>query len=57
MEKYCKTKEEIQRQNKAKVRPHYKRAEKLVEQRKKEGKEDFLKEVACTSGTHGANVY
>ena len=51
-EKYRKLKEEIQRQNIAKIRQNTKEErEKLLPQRGKEGKEEFLRKIACTPST------
>ena len=56
MEKYRKLKEEIRRQNKAKVRLIKKvKREKLVEQGRKENKNIFVRKIAVTSGTLGVN--
>ena len=57
IEKYCKLKADIRNQTKAKVKEITKEQRaKLLEQGKKEGKEDFLQNITNSSGTHGANV-
>ena len=57
VEKYCKLKADIRNQAKAKVEEITKEQwEELLEQRRKEGKEDFLWKIANSSGTQGVNV-
>ena len=57
VEKYCKLKADIRNQAKAKVEEITKEQwEELLEQRRKEGKEDFLWKIANSSGTPGVNV-
>ena len=57
VEKYCKLKADIKNQAKAKVEEITKEQwEELLEQRRKEGKEDFLWKIANSSGTQGVNV-
>ena len=57
VEKYHKLKADIRNQAKAKVTQITKeQAEKLLEQRRKEGKEDFLRKIANTSGIQGVNA-
>ena len=57
VEKYCKLKADIKNQAKAKVEEITKEQwEELLEQRRKEGKEDFLRKIANSSGTQGVNV-
>ena len=52
VEKYRKLKADIRNQAKAKVEQITKgQREELLEQEKKEGKEDFLRKIANTSGT------
>ena len=53
MEKYRKLKADITNQAKAKVK-HHKR-EKLLEQGREEGKEDFLPKIANNSGIQGVS--
>ena len=57
IEKYRKLKADIRNQAKIKVKEITKKQqEELLEQRRKEGKEDFLRRLANTSGTQGANA-
>ena len=57
IEKYRKLKAGIRNQAKAKVKQITKeRQEELLEQGRKEGKEDFLRKIANTSGIQGANA-
>ena len=57
VEKYCKLKTDIRNKAKAKVKQITKeQREELLEQGRKEGKEDFLRKIANTSGTQGANA-
>ena len=57
VEKYRKLKVDIRNQAKAKVKEVTKeQQEELLEQGKKEGKEDFLQKIANTSGTQGVNA-
>lgn len=57
MEKYCKLKEEFWKQNKVKLRKITKeRREELVEQGKKEDKEDFIWKIAGTSSIQGVII-
>ena len=52
VEKYCKLKADIRNQAKAKVKEITKeQREEILEQGRKEGKEDFLRKIANTSGT------
>ena len=56
-EKYRKLKADIRNQAKAKVKEIAKeQQEELLEQGRKEGKEDFLRKIANSSGTQGVNV-
>ena len=57
VDKYRKLKADIRNQTKAKVKEITKeQREELLEQGRKEGKEDFLRKTANTSGTQGANA-
>ena len=57
VEKYCKLKAGIRNQAKTKVRQITKeQQEELLEQGRKEGKEDFLRKIANTSHTQGVNA-
>ena len=57
VEKYCRPKVDIRNQAKAKVKEITKeRREEILEQERKEGKEDFSRKIANTSGTQGVNV-
>ena len=57
VEKYRKLKADIRNQTKAKVKEITKeQREELLEQGRKEVKEDFLRKIANSSGTQGANV-
>ena len=57
VEKYCKLKADVRNQAKAKVKQITKeQREKLLEQRRKEGKEDFLRKTANTSGIQGVSA-
>ena len=57
VEKYRKLKADIRNQAKTKVRQITKeQREELLEQGRKEGKEDFLQKISNTSGTQGVNV-
>ena len=57
VEKHRKLKADIRNQAKTKVRQITKeQREELLEQGRKEGKEDFLRKIANTSGTQGANA-
>ena len=57
VEKYRKRNANIRNQAKAKVKQiTKKRWEELLEQGRKEGKEDFLRKIANTSGTQGVNA-
>ena len=57
VEKYCKLKADIRNQAKSKVRQITKeQREELLEQGRKEGKEDFLRKIANTSGTQGVSA-
>ena len=57
VEKYRNLKADIRNQTEAKIKQITKeQPEKLLEQGRKEGKEDFLQKVANTSGTQGVNV-
>ena len=55
--KYCRLKADIRNQAKAKVKEITKeQREEILEQGRKEGKEDFLRKIANSSGTQGVNV-
>ena len=57
VEKYRKFKADIRNQAKAKVKQITKeQREELLEQGRKEGKEDFLRKIANTSGTQGVST-
>ena len=57
MEKYRKLKADIRNQIRAKVKEMTKKQrEEILEQGRKEDKEDFLQKIANTSGTQGANT-
>ena len=57
VEKYRKPKADIRNQTKAKIKQIIKeQREEILEQGRKEGKEDFLRKIANTSGTQGVNV-
>ena len=57
VEKYRKLKADIRNQAKAKVKQITKeQREELLEQGRKEGKEDFLRKIANTSGTQGVSA-
>ena len=57
VKKYRKLKADIRNQAKAKVKQITKeQREELLEQGRKEGKEDFLRKIANTSGTQGVNA-
>ena len=57
VEKYCKLKAGIRNQAKGKVKQVTKKQwEELLEQRRKEGKEDFLRKIANTSGIQGVSA-
>ena len=57
LEKYRKIKADIRNHTKAKVKQIAKeQREELLEQGRKEGKEDFLRTIANTSGTQGVSV-
>ena len=57
VEKYRKLKADIRDQTKAKVKEITKeQQEEILEQGKKEGKEDYLRKIANTSGIQGANA-
>ena len=57
VEKYRKVKTDIRNQAKTKVREITKeQREELLEQGRKEGKEDFLRKIANTSGIQGVNA-
>ena len=54
---YRKLKADVRDQAKAKVKEITKeQREKILEQGRKEGKEDFLRKIAQTSGTQGVNA-
>ena len=56
MEKYRKLKSNIRNQAKAKIKQITKeQREELLEQERKEGKEDFLRKIANTSGIQGVS--
>ena len=57
VEKYHRIKADIRNQAKAKVKEITKeQREEILEQRRKECKEDFLRKIANSSGTQGANA-
>ena len=57
VEKYCKLKADIRNQAKTKAKQITKeQREKLLSQGRKEGKEDFLRKIANTSGTQGVSA-
>ena len=57
VEKYCKLKADIRSQAKTKIKEITKeQREEIVEQGSKEGKEDFLRKIANTSGIQGAHA-
>ena len=57
VEKHRKLKADIRNQAKTKIKQITKKQrEELLEQGRKEGKEDFLRKIANTSGTKGANA-
>ena len=57
VEKHRKLKADTRNQAKAKVKEIAKeQREKILEQGRKEGKEDFLQKIANTSGIQGANA-
>ena len=57
VEKYRKLKADIRNQAKAKVKEiTEEQEEEILEQGRKEGKEDFLRKIANTSGTQGVNA-
>ena len=57
IEKYRKLKADIRNQAKAKVKEITKeQREEILEEGRKEGKEDFLRKIANTSGIQGANA-
>ena len=57
MEKYLKLKTDIRSQIKAKVKQiTNEQREELLEQGRKEGKEDFLQKIANTSGIQGVSA-
>ena len=57
VEKYRKHKAYIRNQAKAKVKEITKeQREEILEQGRKEGKEDFLRKIPITSGIQGANA-
>ena len=57
IQKYRKLKADIKNQAKAKVKEITKeQREELLEQGRKEGKQDFLRTIANTSGIQGANA-
>ena len=57
VEKYRKLKADIRNQAKTKIKEITKeQREELLEQGRKEGKEDFLRKIANSSGTQGANA-
>ena len=56
VEKYRKQKADTRNQTKAKVKEITKeQREKILEQGRKEGKEDFLRKITISSGTQGVN--
>ena len=57
VQKYRKLKDDIRNWAKAKVKQITKeQREEILEQGRKEGKEDFLRKIANTSGTQGVNA-
>ena len=57
VKKYRRLKADIRNQTKAKVKQITKKQrEEILEQGRKEGKEIFLRQIANTSGTQGANA-
>ena len=57
VEKYCKLKTDIRNQAKAKIKQITKKQrEELLEQGRKQVKEDFFRKIANTSGIQGANA-
>ena len=57
VEKYRKLKADIRNQAKAKIKQITKeQREEILEQGRKEGKEDFLRQIANSSGIQGVNV-
>ena len=57
LEKHRKLKADITNHAKTKIKEITKeQREKLLEQGRKEGKEDFLRKIANSSGTQGANA-
>ena len=57
VEKYCNLKADIRNQAKAKVKQITKEQwEELLEQGRKEGKEDFLRKITNTSGIQGVSA-
>ena len=57
VKKYRKLKADIRNQAKAKVKEITKeQREEILEQERKEGKEDFLRKIANTSGIQGVNA-
>ena len=57
VEKYRKLTADIRNQAKARIKHITKeQQEELLEQGRKESKEDFLRQIANTSGTQGVNV-
>ena len=57
VEKYRKLKPDIRNQAKAKVKEITKeQREEILEQGRKEGKEDFFRKIPSTSGTQGVNA-
>ena len=57
VEKYRKLKADIRHQAKAKTKEITKeQREEILEQGRKEGKEDFLRKIPITSGIQGANA-
>ena len=57
VEQYCKLKADFRNQAKAKVNQITKeQREELLEQRRKEGKEDFIRKIANTSGIQGVSA-
>ena len=57
VEKYCKLKVDIRNQTKAKIKPITKeQRDELLEQGKKDGKEDFLRKIANISCIQGVSA-
>ena len=56
-EKYCKLKADVRNRTKAKVKQiEREQREEILEQGRKEGEDNFLRQIANSSGTQGVNV-